>query len=72
MAIDVQDAGIEGDPNDKVTKEQAFELERRVSETNSDRAAFLRFAGATSFDEIAANRYAECDAQLRRKERHGK
>ncbi len=64
-----EDARIEGDPNEKVTADQAFELERRVQETNSNVEAFLRFAGASKFSDIAANRYNECDAQLRRKER---
>ncbi len=66
------DAGIEGDPNEKITPEQAEELDRRVAMTNSDRIAFLKFAGAQSFTEIRANKYDELDANLRRKERAGK
>lgn len=62
------DAGIEGDPNKHLTPEQAFELERRVNETNSNHGAFLRFAGAAKFSEIPANKYAELDSMLRRKE----
>lgn len=56
----------------KITTEQAEELARRVAETNSNRDAFLKFCGATSFADIAANRYNDADAQLRRKERVGK
>ncbi len=66
------DASLEGNRNEKVTEAQAFELERRVSETNSDHAAFLKFAGAQRFTDIPANRYADLDAMLRRKERAGK
>jgi hypothetical protein len=66
------DASIEGDPNAKVTPAQAQELERRVKETNSDVAAFLRFAQSKSFAEIPANRYAELDAFMRRKESKGR
>lgn len=66
------DAGIEGDPDLKITPEQAFELERRVNETNSNHGAFLRFACAASFREIPANKYVELDAMLRRKEQAGR
>ena len=52
-----------------VTDEVAFELERRVKETNSDVAAFLKFAGAKKFSEIAASRYDDLDAMLTRKEK---
>lgn len=66
---DESDAGNEGG---FVTKEQAFELERRVAETNSDKAAFLRFAGADKFSEIGSSRYAELDASLKKKETRGR
>lgn len=66
---DESDVGNEGG---YITKEQAFELERRVAETNSDRAAFLRFAGADKFSEISASRYAELDASLKKKEARGR
>lgn len=52
-----------------VTEEQAFELERRVKETNSDIAAFLKFAGAAKFSDIPASRYDDCDEMLSRKEK---
>jgi hypothetical protein len=66
------DAGIEGDPNAKVTAAQAEELERRVNETNSNRAAFLQFAKAAKFSEILANKYEMLDETLSRKERQGR
>lgn len=61
------DARLQGGP---VTETQAFELERRVKETNSDVASFLKFAGGVKkFSEIPASRYDELDALLARKER---
>lgn len=64
-----EDAGV---TTGVVTEEQAFELERRVKETNSDVASFLKFAGSATFKEIAASRYEELDALLSRKERSHK
>lgn len=52
-----------------ITKEQAEDLRRRVRETGSDEAAFLKFAGANSFEAIVNGRYSGLDAALRRKER---
>jgi|SRR6185295_18489348 len=66
------DAALEGNLDEKVSAEQAFELERRVNETNSNHGAFLRFAGAASFKEIPATKYPELDQMLRRKEAQGK
>ncbi len=63
------DARLEGA---KLTQEQADELERRVTESNSDKAAFLKFAGAADFAGIPAAKYAILDEQLRRKERAGR
>lgn len=60
------DARFEGGP---ITQAQAEELSRRVSETNSDRAAFLRFAGAPDFFSIPSAKYAILDASLKKKER---
>jgi hypothetical protein len=62
----------EDDPRNEggfVTPEQAFELERRVNETNSDRAKFLKLAGAEKFAEIPAGKYTMLDEALARKER---
>lgn len=59
------DARVEGA---KITADQAFELSRRVMETNSDREAFLRYAGAATFADIPSSKYMMLDASLRKKE----
>jgi hypothetical protein len=51
-----------------ITQAQIDELSRRVAETNSDRAAFLKVAGAATFAEIASSKYSVLDGLLRRKE----
>lgn len=56
----------------EITPEQAFELERRVVETNSDKVAFLKLAGANEFTEIMSGKYAMLDGMLKRKEAKGK
>lgn len=61
-----EDAKMEGGP---ITADQAFELERRVKETNSDVVAFLKYAGAWDFKSIASSRYDSLDDMLSRKER---
>lgn len=63
------DARAEGRP---ITPEQAEELERRVALTNSDKAAFLKFAGAATFAEIMSSKYDMLDQTLRRKEQRGR
>ncbi len=60
------DARVEGG---KVTKEQADELEHRVQMTNSNRDAFLKFAGAKSYGEIRASKYPILDGFLKGKEK---
>lgn len=60
------DARAEGG---NISKEQADDLRRRVRETASDEAAFLKFAGAASFEAIMDGKYSSLDAALRRKER---
>jgi hypothetical protein len=57
-----------GELNSKVTSDQAFELERRVKETNSNLKAFLRLAGAATFAEIPAGNYGMLDRLLATKE----
>ena len=64
-----EDARAEGGT---VTAEQAFELERRVAETNSNKAAFLKFAGAEKFADISAVKYDMLDQFLQKKERKGR
>ncbi len=66
------DASIEGDPNAKITPDQADELERRCQETNSNVKAFLQFASADKFSNIPAHKYEELDLMLQRKERTGR
>lgn len=66
------DAAIEGNPNEHITTAQADELERRVQLVNGNVQAFLKFAQADSFKNIAAHRYAELDTMLARKERTGR
>ena len=58
--------------NSKVTPEQADELERRVKDTNSNVAAFLKLAKAYSFKDIPAIQYDTLDALLRTKEHRGR
>lgn len=48
------DARDEGAP---ITWEQCQYLEEQINETGSDKAAFLKFAGAATIPEIGANRY---------------
>jgi hypothetical protein len=63
------DARNEGDPNEKVSREQAEELERRVAETNSKLATFFVLAGANKFSEIPKRNYDVLDRLLAEKER---
>jgi hypothetical protein len=63
------DARTEGAP---ITPDQAFELERRVGETNSDSAAFLKLAGAAKFSEIVSTKYDMLDQLLKKKEQRGR
>lgn len=60
------DARLEGGP---ISADLAFELERRVKETNSDVERFLAMAGAKSFKEIHSSKYDMLDAALTKKER---
>lgn len=55
-----------------ITLEQADELERRVAETNSDKSAFLKLAGASMFRQILSGKYNMLDGMLRRKEQQGR
>ena len=58
------DARNEGAP---ITAEQAQTLREMVAETKSDEAAFLRFAGAKSYEDIGSSRYAALFAALQKK-----
>jgi hypothetical protein len=64
------DARNEGGP---ITQEQSEELQRRVSETGSDVAKFLKFAGdAKSFATIPAIMYPLLDTFLQGREKKGR
>jgi hypothetical protein len=62
------DARNLGDLSKKVTPEVAFELERRVNETNGNVTAFLKFAGAEKFADIPEANYDILDRFLKAKE----
>ena len=57
---------------DKITADQAAELERRVQLTNSNVTAFLKLAKAQTFSGIPAIQYDALDALLRTKEARGR
>lgn len=63
------DASIDGDV---ITKEQVDELSRRVQETDTNKEAFLKFAGVKTFQEIPAGKYAVLDGFLAKKEARGR
>lgn len=60
------DARVEGS---YITPEQAESLRKRVRETGSEEAGFLKFAGAATFETIPAARLSALDAALRKKEK---
>jgi hypothetical protein len=60
------DARNEGSP---IGAEQAQTLREMVKDTRSDEAAFLKFAGAKSYEEIGSARYADLFAALQKKGR---
>lgn len=66
---DEHDPRIEGGC---ISKERAFELERRVGETNSDKSRFLKLAGSETFAGIAAAKYDILDQFLAQKEGRAK
>lgn len=66
------DATMEGDPNAKISTEQADQLEHRVKMTNSDVAKFLVYAGADKFSNILQSKYDMLDASLKRREGSGR
>lgn len=55
-----------------ITKEQADELAHRVQMTDSNKDAFLKYAGAKTYGEISAAKYGILDEFLARKEQRGK
>jgi hypothetical protein len=61
---DGQDARNEGAP---ITFDQVAYLKELVRDTKSDEAAFLRFAGASKYEEIGSARYDSLVAALHKK-----
>jgi hypothetical protein len=68
------DAGLLGDPDAFITKSQVSELQHRIGMLADavDMPAFWKFAGATKFAEIPANKYDQIDSMLKRKEQFGR
>lgn len=66
----VIDRSGDDDKNDgaPITQEQADSLRRRVMDTGTFEPSFLKYAGAKTFEEIGAMRYAELDELLKKKE----
>lgn len=60
------DARNEGGP---ITAEQAASLAKRVVSTGSDAKAFLKYAGAETYEEISSVKYDMLDSLLKRKEK---
>jgi hypothetical protein len=58
------DARKEGEP---ISQQQADTLRQMVADCRADEAAFLRFAGAKTYEEIGNRRYAEVYAALEKK-----
>ena len=52
---------------DTITADQAAEIDDLVTRTGADRAAFLRFVGASDMASIRASKYAQAVTMLRRK-----
>ena len=63
---DGNDATIEGAP---ITWDQAEYLREQVRETKSDEASFLRFAGASKYEDIGSARYDSLVRALAKKAR---
>lgn len=60
------DASLDGAP---ISREQAQVLREMVKDTHSDEAAFLRFAGASKYEDIGSAKYDELFAALNKKTR---
>jgi hypothetical protein len=70
-ALGITVAGLDNDAREvgpAIEWDKAENLRQRVLETKSSEAAFLKFAGATSYETIPANRWNDLDALLRAKE----
>jgi hypothetical protein len=58
------DARAEGEP---ITEQQAHTLMQMVHDSGSDERAFLKYAGAATYEEIGARRYQELVGALQKK-----
>ncbi len=58
------DARMEGEC---ITRDEACYLREMVADTHSDEAAFLKYAGAKTYEEIAASKFARLDETLKKK-----
>ena len=70
-ALGITVAGLDNDAREigpAIEWDKAENLRQRVIETKSNEAAFLKFAGATSYETIPANRWHDLDSMLRTKE----
>ncbi len=70
-ALSITVSGRDNDARDigaSITQDQAEDFRQRVAATRTNEQQFLKYATATSFDNIPAARYAELNAMLRRKE----
>ena len=68
MTAEEDTDGIEGrNRPEPITEQQAITLEEWLTETNSDKAKFLKWIGAKKISEIAAHDYKRAVAQLKKK-----
>jgi len=67
------DATLDGDPDAKITPQQADSLRHRVAMLADavNMHAFWKFARAEKFSDIPSNKFDEVDAMLKRKEKVG-
>jgi hypothetical protein len=63
-AMDANDARLEGEP---ITFEQAQTLRELAEEVKADVPAFLKYAGASKFEEIGSARYEGLFKALQKK-----
>lgn len=76
----INPAGDARNEGTAITEDQAKELHRRVTETNSDHKAFLKFCGVPvqgdptfeDYKRVMSSRYPAADEMLRRKEQRGR
>lgn len=72
FGLRLRGAREEDDPRllgEKITPDQAMELESRLKLVNGNVAAFLKLAGAPTFDLIPSSKYPMLDEMLAKKEK---